>query len=91
MTLVNQLRSYKIMSFAAFDFIVSYISMYLIGKYFKLDTTKMMLAVVPLSLIIHTMIGLETPLTRSVFSPKSTRDFIILAMVMVNDYFLYKR
>lgn len=89
--LITQLRSYKLFSFALFDFIASYVFMYFLGLYFNLDTTKLMLSVIPLSLIIHKAIGLETPLTKSVFSPKHTRDYIIIFIVFINEFFLYRK
>lgn len=88
--LITNLRKYRISNFAIFDFGMSYLVMYILAKALALNAKKMMLSVVPLSLLIHTLIGQETELTRAVFKSKSTRDYIIAILVLVNDYYLYR-
>lgn len=86
---IAYLRSYKLFSFAIFDFLMSYIFMYIIGISFHLNIKKLFLSVIPLSLIIHKIIGLETPLIKSVFNPKNTKDYMIMLIVFINELFLY--
>jgi hypothetical protein len=86
---IEYLRSFKIFSIAIFDLVSSYIVMYILGTFFNLNVKKLMLAVIPLSLIIHKVIGLDTQLIKSVYSPKNLRDYIIVLLVFINDIFLF--
>lgn len=90
-SIVSYLRSFKLGPFAAFDFIASYLVMYLLASTFGLNTRKLMLSVIPLSLLIHWVLEIDTPLTKSIFRPQTSKDYMLLAVVIINDYFLYTR
>ena len=86
---ITKLRSYRLFSFAVFDFVASYIIFYLLAKYFMLPVNKMLLSVIPLSIIIHLAVGVPTELTKSVIAPKNKRDYVLFALVMINNLFFY--
>jgi hypothetical protein len=54
--------------FAIFDFIISFITMGLIGLYFK-KTRQFLAATLPLSIISHLAVGRITPLTKMTIGP----------------------
>jgi len=89
MSLIKQLRSYRLFSFAVFDFLASYLVFYGIAIYFKLPILKMLLSVVPLSIIIHIVVGQKTELTESIINPNSKRDYLLFLIVMINNLFFY--
>ena len=90
MVTITTLRSFRINNFAVFDFAASYLSMYILAVVFGLNVKKALLSVIPMSLLIHTIIGLETELTKAVFKSKSPRDYLIAILVFVNEYYLYR-
>ena len=73
MTIITKLRSYKIRNFSIFDLVTSFFGMYILHyfflyKYFSLRKTLKL--TLPLSLLVHYILGIDTPLTRMILDPE---------------------
>jgi len=62
MNQLTNIRKFRIGSFAIFDITLSVLSFYLLAIYFKLDKVKMILSILPLSIIFHKLFKINTPL-----------------------------
>lgn len=63
-SIITQLRSFRVGEMAVFDFVASYIAMYLLARRYDWDIERAMWAVLPLSVAAHAIFGQPTPLTR---------------------------
>jgi hypothetical protein len=71
MSIITQLRSHKVGPFATFDFIASFIGFHLLYPFVKkyISYERWIYAVVPLSVLIHIVFKIDTPLTAMVMGP----------------------
>lgn len=81
MNFIEVLRSYRIGPFAIFDFAATYLVAYLVGPYLKkigipISREQFMYLVLPISILVHLVFKVETPLTKMVLA--------------TNDYFVWK-
>lgn len=93
MNIIKYLRLFRIGQFAIFDFTISYIGFYILSpliiklfKYFNMTVTiaNIMWLVLPLSILIHIIIGNHTPLTKMFLD---TSDYYFIKIVIV--YMIY--
>ena len=90
MNLINLLRSFRIGPFAIFDFAGTYLLAYLIGPHLKkigipLSREQFMYLVLPLSVLVHFLFGIETPLTEMILAPNEHyiwKGILILMIVL---------
>jgi len=94
---IEQLREYRIVEFAIFDFVASYLGIYLISpiliwifKKAKIQTDKSawLFFVLPISVIVHIIFGRITPLTKLVISMNS--GIIAKIIVGISTFFGFK-
>ena len=78
MTIIEFLRQYRVGPFAIFDFTASFIGILILSpliiRFFKLFNIKftvsaLMWLTVPLSIVVHILIGTHTPLTKMFIDP----------------------
>ena len=82
MSFITKLRSYRIGPFAIFDFTMSYAGAWFAAPYLKVSREKALWLVLPIGVVLHKVIGKETPLNRLVIGPESSiiAKGVILAM-----------
>lgn len=92
MDIINNLRQFRIESFAIFDFILAYGVAYLVSPLiiklfarFNLTITKanIMWLVLPTSILIHIIVGNFTPLTEMFLNVHDYYTLKIVALVMI--------
>lgn len=66
--LIIILRTPRIGPFAIFDFTITFIAAYFVAPYVNLTTYQSMFWSIILSIIIHKLLGIDTPLTRMFLS-----------------------
>ena len=80
--ILMHLRSFKILDFAIFDFVVSFGSAILIANNYNLNINKVMYSVIPISVIIHVLFKQYTPLTKKIIDPGNIIYKIIFIMLI---------
>ncbi len=88
MDIITFLRSFRIGSFAIFDFTLTYLVVYFAAPYLqkmgvKLSRVQMLWLALPFSLIVHVLFGIETPLTEMVIDPNGYYWVKALVLFMV--------
>ncbi|MBU0727357.1 hypothetical protein KKA95_01595 [Patescibacteria group bacterium] len=90
MNIITFLRSFRIGPFAIFDFAVTYLIAFLIGPYLKklgipISREQLMWLALPISVLIHAIFKIKTPLTEMVFDPSGhyTSKVIMIAMIIM--------
>ncbi|MBU1151775.1 hypothetical protein KJ632_03025 [Patescibacteria group bacterium] len=73
MNILDFLRSFRIGPFSIFEFAITYLLAFLIGPYLKkigipLSREQFMYLALPLSVLVHFVFKVETPLTKMVFA-----------------------
>lgn len=92
MITIEYLRSFHIGPYAIFDFVVSFLGVYLLSpilsKLFlkiglKLSAHNLLLLTVPASILIHLLVGKITPMTRDFLNPDDhyLLKFLIIALI----------
>lgn len=90
MGIIPYLRQFRIGGYAVFDFTVSFLAAYLLApwlsKLFRkigLDIPKYswLYFTVPISIIVHLIVNIITPLTRAFINPNG--DYIIKIIILV--------
>lgn len=81
MNCLQNLREYKVGPFTVFDTVVSFVVAYYFAQYFKYDVRAVMLLVLPVSVLIHKMVGQSTPLTQMAFSKRG--DYWVKALLVI--------
>lgn len=66
MELIEQLRSYKMNGYALFDMVVTFLGMYLVAVQMKLDVQGMLALALPLGVVVHYILNVDTKMTREV-------------------------
>lgn len=81
MSTIEKLRSYRIGPFAIFDFTMTYLAAWYAAPYLDwyISREQLMWLAVPIGIIVHKLIGQNTPLNRMVLGPDTNR----LAQAMV--------
>jgi len=89
---LEYLRSFRIYNIAIFDLVMSYIGIYLLSpllikifNIFKIKTNKSfwLWQTLPLSIIIHILVGQQTELTRMILNPQSYYLVKLIVILMV--------
>lgn len=92
MDIINNLRQFRIESFAIFDFVLAYGVAYLVSPliiklfaYFKITITKanIMWLVLPTSILIHIIVSNHTPLTKMFLNIHDYYTLKIIVLVML--------
>lgn len=92
---IEFLRSFRIGPFAVFDFAVSYLVIYLIWPFLTrhglpLSRTQAMWLVLPVSVVVHVLVGQITPLTEMVLDPHG-HYLVKLLMIFMIGMAIYSR
>ena len=74
MEIISFLRSFRSGPFAIFDFAISYLFVYLISPYLfkiglKLSREQLLWLTLPVSILVHIIFGIDTPLTIMFLDP----------------------
>ena len=93
--LISELRKYKIGEFAIFDFVASYIVAilvwYLLTERNISTLTKILVSVVPLSIVSHLVFKVNTPLTDMFVSKTlSTSSILTKVVTAMSIYFIIR-
>ena len=88
MNLLDFLRSFRIGPFAIFDFAGTYLLAFLIGPYLKkigipISREQFMYLALPLSVLIHFIFRIDTPLTKMVLDPNGHYIWKGIMVVMI--------
>jgi hypothetical protein len=93
MNTISYLRSFKIGPFAIFDFLASYILIYIISPILinlfskiniKITKAQLFWSVIPLSIIFHIIFKQQTPLTKLFLDPKG--GYFVKLIVLFMTY-----
>ncbi len=94
MITVESLRSFKLGEYAIFDLTASFLGMYLLSpilsylfRFIKLDIQRVswFYLTLPLSILIHILVGKYTPMTKYFFDPSDhylLKIFIIILFIL---------
>lgn len=91
---VEYLRSFKILEYAIFDFVLSFLGIYLLSpllsKLFSkvrlnISRKSWLLLTLPLSIIIHSFVGTITPMTENFLDLKS--HYLLKIFIVILTYF----
>jgi len=94
MDIFETLRLFKIGPFAIFDFVISYLGIYLLAPALSklalkiklhISRTQWLWLVLPLSILIHLLFGQRTPLTQMVINPN---NFYLLKILIIFMLFM---
>lgn len=93
METITFLRSFRICPFAIFDFAVSYLFMYFIAPYVRkiginLNRKQLLWLTLPLSIVIHIVFNVMTPLTKMFLDPYGSYWLKIIILFMLVMSFL---
>jgi hypothetical protein len=88
MNLLSFLRSFRLGPFAIFDFALTYLVAYFLWPYLKkigitISRESLMYLVLPLSILIHYVFGLNTPLTKMVLDPNGHYILKLIIVLML--------
>ncbi len=82
---IAKLREFKVNGYAMFDFVISYIAAFLLSfplaKY--ISRKGLFYLVIPVSIIVHTLAGVHTPLTDQFWEPNSYYTIKLSAIYML--------
>jgi hypothetical protein len=63
MSIITDLRKHRIAGMAIFDWTGSFLVAYLVAVYFGLNLPRALVSVIPLSVIAHSLFGIESVFT----------------------------
>jgi hypothetical protein len=92
-SVIKSLRSYKIGKYALLDFILSFVGMYYLGpSLLGLESDISLLIALPLGIVLHRLLNIDTPMTTEAFDKGWTdvRIFMLVLLFMA-IYIHYKR
>ena len=69
MTLIQTLRRPRIGPFAVFDFVTAFSGAYFLAPRLGVSRKRALWAAIPAGVLVHQLLGIETPLNRMVFGP----------------------
>ena len=96
MEIISFLRSFRIGPFAIFDFAISYLAVYLIAPYLfkiglKLSREQLLWLTLPISILVHIIFGVMTPLTTMFLDPYGGYLVKILILFMLGMAFFRRK
>lgn len=83
---IDYLRSFRVMNYAVFDFIASFIGMFILAKIFKLNMKKSMLLTIPLSVVSHILVDNITPLTKQTIGEGNYLVKLIMIILIISAF-----
>ena len=83
---INYLRSFRVINYAVFDFIASFIGMFILAKIFKWNMKKTMLLTIPLSVVSHILVDNITPLTKQTIGEGNYLVKIIMIILVISAF-----
>lgn len=83
---IDYLRSFRVINYAIFDFIASFIGMYILAKIFKWNMKKVMLLTIPLSVVSHILVDNITPLTKQTIGEGNYLVKIIMIILVISAF-----
>ena len=90
MNIISYLRTFRIGPFAIFDFAASYLLIYFLAPYLqklglRLTRSQMLWLTLPVSLVVHVLFGIDTPLTQMFLDLSGGYwvKFIVVGMVII--------
>ena len=84
MNSIHKLRSYKIGPYAIFDFVLTFIGAYKYGPKVGLSPIDAMLFSLPLSVVVHKLVGRETPLTEQTLGDGNLEVKMLMVLIMIH-------
>ncbi len=72
MTLLETLRTPKIGPFAVFDTATALAGMWIAAPYLGISRRRALWATIPIGVVTHAVLGIDTPLNRRVLGPGNT-------------------
>ena len=94
MSLLETLRSFKILDIAAFDLIITYVSVFCACKYLNvpIPVIKFILSTVLIqSIVIHQIVGKETALIRKLNEKHFNVHKAIVLLTLLLSYYFYRK
>lgn len=82
-SIIDQLRSYKVMEYAVFDFVASFVGMYFIAQKMNWNIKKAMLLTIPFGIMVHLVLDIDTPLNRQVLGPENYLVKLIIGAMVI--------
>ena len=86
MKYIEKIRSYRIWNFAIFDFVVSFVGMYILSIILNVNPIRMLLLTIPLGILIHYLLGIETPLNKLFLSKNNLIIKLIVVLMVILAY-----
>lgn len=86
--IIKYLRSFRLLEYAIFDFIATFFGTFFFAKYFNFNINKSFLLVIPISIIIHKLFGIDTLLTKQVFGKNNYFVKLIIAILIITSFFV---
>ena len=83
---IDYLSSFRVMNYAVFDFIASFIGMFILAKIFKLNMKKSMLLTIPLSVVSHILVDNITPLTKQTIGEGNYLVKLIMIILIISAF-----
>ena len=83
---IDYLSSFRVMNYAVFDFIASFIGMFILAKIFKLKMKKSMLLTIPLSVVSHILVDNITPLTKQTIGEGNYLVKLIMIILIISAF-----
>lgn len=80
---LEYLRSFKVGGMAAFDWVASFVGMYVLGRMFGGNMWKVMVSVLPLSILFHVLFDVDTKLTRMFYDSMFVQVLFVASMYYI--------
>lgn len=80
---LEYLRSFKVGGMAAFDWVASFVGMYVLGRMFGGNMWKLMVSVLPLSILFHVLFDVDTKLTRMFYDSMFVQVLFVASMYYI--------
>lgn len=90
---IEYFRSFRVFGYAIFDFALSFLGVYLLSPLLtwlflkiglKITRKNWLLLTVPVSIVIHFMVGNITPLTEQFMNPHG--DYVVKIVIVILTY-----
>lgn len=83
MSVLSTLRSVRIGPFAIFDFTAAGTGMYFLAPHIGLNPERALWLTLPLGIVVHKVLGIQTPLNQMVLGDNPSRVAQIVLVIML--------
>jgi hypothetical protein len=88
--LLDNVRSVKVGGFSIFDILLAIIPAYFAAPYLKMSRRSAMLLIIPFGIVVHKLVGINTPLNKMMFEPGNVVvKIIVLTLLLSGIYYFY--